>query len=551
MRKGKFLVLPHDNMLNLYINQVFLQNNTKLPAAVCGAACQPKHALPQPQQSVMHQFTDFFRKIFNTEDFPARWHCGNWSDFHGWLYIISDLAIWTAYFAIPFFLIRLLIKRKDIPLNGVIILFLAFVFLCGLTHLIDAIIFWWPVYRLSAVLRFATAIVSVIAAYALKRAFPILLGLRSVRELKKEIEKRKKTEERLSASEFLLSEAERIARVGGWELDIATGKRSWSKTIYDILEIPLDANIDQQDLLSYYLQPYRTLMDQSIKDALKKGSKWDIEAIIITKNNKTLWVRHIGEPVFNSQGKVVKLRGTLMDIDQYKKHELEISRTLEVTLAQKQQLKNFAYVLSHHIRNHTSNLSGLSSMIEIENLDEENKDLILKSRKVTKALTATLDDLAGVIEAQDQTVNQEMVNFESVAANAIEAQHSQINQAQAGIVQHFEVSAVQFPHLYLDNIFQHLLANAIRYKDPAKQLHIEIKSYQDINGRTVLQCSDNGLGIDLELYGHKLFNLYATFHSISSRGVGLYLIKTQIESQGGKITVESEPGTGSVFKIVF
>ncbi|RYE34957.1 MAG: hypothetical protein EOP42_06880, partial [Sphingobacteriaceae bacterium] len=319
-------------MLNLCTNQVVLQNNTQLLPAVCGSACQQKQVVPEAQQTVTHQIIDFFSKLFNTDDFPARWHCGNWSDFHGWFYIISDLIIWASYFAIPIFLIRLLLKRKDIALNSVIILFLAFVFLCGLTHLIDAIIFWWPAYRLSAVLRFATAIVSVIAAYGLNKAFPMLLGLRSVRELKIEIEKRKKTEERLSASEFLLLEAGRIARVGGWEADIATGKQSWSKTIYDILEMPPDYDIHQQDPLSYYPQPYRALIEQGIKDALEKGSKWDVETPAITRNNKTLWVRHIGEPVFNLQGKIVKFQGTLMDIDRYKKHELEISRSLEVTI---------------------------------------------------------------------------------------------------------------------------------------------------------------------------------------------------------------------------
>ncbi|RYE08384.1 MAG: hypothetical protein EOP44_02850, partial [Sphingobacteriaceae bacterium] len=304
--------------------------------------------------------------------------------------------------------------------------------------------------------------------------------------------------------------------------------------------------------LSYYPQPYRALIEQGIKDALEKGSKWDVETPAITRNNKTLWVRHIGEPVFNAQGKIVKFQGTLMDIDQYKIHELEISRSLEVTIEQKQQLKNFAYVLSHHIRNHTSNLTALSAMIEVENLDEENKDLILKSRQVTQALTATLDDLAGVIEAQDQTMSEDLVSFESVATNTIEKQQSQIQQAQASIIQNFEVSTVQFPRLYLNNIFQHLLANAIRFKNPAKQLQVEFKSYQDSNNNLVLECRDNGLGIDMNLYGHKLFNLHATFHpNISSRGVGLYLLKTQIESQSGKITVSSEPGTGSVFKIVF
>jgi hypothetical protein len=165
------------------------------------------------------QVGEFFTRMFNTDNFPARWHCGDWTDFHGWLYILSDLGIGAAYFAIPFLLLRVLLKRKDVPFNRMIFLFLAFVFLCGLTHLIDALIFWWPAYRLSAILRFATAIVSIFAVYALNRVFPMLMALRSVKDLKMEILRRKKTEQKLSASEFLLSEAGRIAGVGEWEHD--------------------------------------------------------------------------------------------------------------------------------------------------------------------------------------------------------------------------------------------------------------------------------------------------------------------------------------------
>jgi signal transduction histidine kinase len=432
-----------------------------------------------------------------------------------------------------------------------IYLFLAFVILCGLTHLVDALLFWWPAYRLSAILRFVTAIVSIFAAYGLKRVFPILLGLRTVRQLTIEVERRKKTEERLSASEFLLSEAGRIAGVGGWEHDLVNGKRIWSTTVYDILEMPYDHDISNEPF-SYFSPPYRALLDQAIEDALHKGSKWDIEMLAITLQNKTLWVRHIGEPVFDSKGEVVKFRGTLMDIDQYKKHEIELSRALEVTLEQKQQIQNFAYVLSHHFRNHTSNLSGLSNLIDVEQIDEDNKELILKSRQVTKALMTTLDDLAQVIETQDQPFVKEQVNFEITSANAVKEQSDLIQQAKAEIIQRFQVDVIHFPRFYIENIFKHLLSNALRYRDTARNLRIEFSSFQNTEGKIILECKDNGLGMDLALYGPKLFGLYSTFHdSISSRGAGLYLIKTQIESQGGKITASSYPGKGSTFQITF
>ena len=84
---------------------------------------------------------DYFSKFFDTADFPARWYCGNWSDFLGWLHIISDLAIFGAYFAIPAVLIYFARKRQDFPFTKLFWLFATFILACGTTHLIEAVIF--------------------------------------------------------------------------------------------------------------------------------------------------------------------------------------------------------------------------------------------------------------------------------------------------------------------------------------------------------------------------------------------------------------------------
>lgn len=129
----------------------------------------------------------FFQKLFNTSDFPARWNCGNWETGHGWLHIVSDLAIFGAYFAIPlaiiFYISR---KRGEVTYPRLFLLFSAFIFSCGTTHLVDAIIFYQPLYRLSGVLKFITAIVSWMTLIALIRALPKALelpGLKRANEL--------------------------------------------------------------------------------------------------------------------------------------------------------------------------------------------------------------------------------------------------------------------------------------------------------------------------------------------------------------------------------
>jgi two-component system, chemotaxis family, sensor kinase Cph1 len=134
----------------------------------------------------MHQVSEFFSKLFSPDSWPARWHCGNWSGFHGWLYIISSLLIAAAYFSIPVLLFLLIRKTKNkLPFLGIFWLFILFILACGLTHVMDATMFWFPVYRVSAIVLLATAIVSWAAVIALYKVLPKALTLKSPAELER------------------------------------------------------------------------------------------------------------------------------------------------------------------------------------------------------------------------------------------------------------------------------------------------------------------------------------------------------------------------------
>lgn len=150
----------------------------------------------------MEQITDFFARLFDTADWPARWHCGIWSDFHGWLYLISDLMIWAAYFAIPAVIIRFITRKTDPLFTRLYFLFAAFILACGSTHFLDALAFWHPLYRLSALVRFGTGAISWVTVYYIVQYMPIASKLRSHQELEAEIAQRQAAEvtlERLNA----------------------------------------------------------------------------------------------------------------------------------------------------------------------------------------------------------------------------------------------------------------------------------------------------------------------------------------------------------------
>ena len=163
----------------------------------------------------MNEVYEFFAKLSDTSDWPPRWLCGNWSDFHGWLYISSDLMIWLAYMCIPLILIRFVIVKQGIPLRGIFWLFGAFILLCGLTHLMDVIIFWVPAYRISALIRFVTGVVSIATVVGLIKYFDDALGLRTSEEYEYELKYRQKA---LQALERSNEELKQFAYVASHDL---------------------------------------------------------------------------------------------------------------------------------------------------------------------------------------------------------------------------------------------------------------------------------------------------------------------------------------------
>lgn len=144
---------------------------------------------------------DFLTRLFDSSDFMVRWHCGKWSQELGWLHIGSDLATWSAYMAIPGVLAYFILRRKDVPFPRIFWLFVAFIFACGTVHLIEAMIFWKPMYRLSGMFKAITAVVSWATVVALIPAVPRALALPGLavvnQELIGEVERRQRVEQEL------------------------------------------------------------------------------------------------------------------------------------------------------------------------------------------------------------------------------------------------------------------------------------------------------------------------------------------------------------------
>lgn len=147
---------------------------------------------------------EFLTQLFDTSGFPPRWQCGQWTLAQGWLHILSDLGVWSAYVAIPCVIAFFVQRRMDIPFRFVFVLFGLFILACGTTHLMEAIIFWWPAYRLAGSIKLLTALVSWTTVFALVRITPGVLAMRSPEELQREIEERRRLEAELRQAQLEL-----------------------------------------------------------------------------------------------------------------------------------------------------------------------------------------------------------------------------------------------------------------------------------------------------------------------------------------------------------
>lgn len=498
------------------------------------------------------QLQDFFSGIFNTADWPPRWQCGQWSDFHGWLYIISDVLIWAAYFLIPVFLIRFILIRKDFPFPKTIWLFVAFILFCGATHLVDAIIFWVPVYRFSALLRFGTAMVSLATVYYLYKIFPTMLMLRSVADLQREIDERSVIEEKLAESEFLLTAAGHVGKLGGWEYDPATAQFRWTATCGSILGTDEADVHDETDLLKFFPGPDQLVIQGALRESMEFGKAWDHELQLITPAGMRKWVRFSATPLLNAAGRVTRIRGILMDIDRYKTLEIDLIRSIDQMGQKNNQLQSFTHILSHNLRNHSSNIALLADFVDETSLTKDNEEIFQKIKTVSRHLNGTLDDLSQVIKIRDNQLAGDRLDMRQVTDEVLSVLDESLHKSQAQIDFEFEETEIIFPHIYLESILLNLISNGIKYKKDNQHPIIKLRFYKNEKGLKVLEYSDQGKGIDLSLHADKIFGLYKTFHKHEdAHGVGLFLIKNQIEAQGGNIQVFSKVDAGITFKITF
>ena len=235
-------------------------------------------------------------------------------------------------------------------------------------------------------------------------------------------------------------------------------------------------------------------------------------------------------------------------------HELELEKMTHDLLRYNNELEHFAYITSHNLR------APVVNMVMLQNLynssqpeDPENTEIMEKMRSSILKLNETISDLTDVVALKkDPRGSKSVFSVYTAVKEILKSIESQVLKAGARVEFLFDESLkVNVDRSHFTNIVLNLLTNAIRYKHPDRDVVIQISASKS-DGFMVLGIHDNGLGLDLIKTKGKLFDLYQRFHpEIEGKGLGLYLVKSQIEGLGGMINVQSEVNIGSTFRIYF
>jgi len=251
---------------------------------------------------------------------------------------------------------------------------------------------------------------------------------------------------------------------------------------------------------------------------------------------------------------VVGLSCFVYDITVQKQEQQQKEKMSADLMQRNRNLEQFTFIISHNLRAPAANIIGCTENLQDEsNTLEEQKILLHALSDSATALDAVIKDINTVLQLKsDFSEKKEIILFSTILSNITISIGNLINKHQVRIVSDFsQVDKMYSLKIYIYSIFYNLISNSIKYGKPNQAPQIEIKSKKE-KGKIILTFKDNGLGIDMKTKSTKVFGLYSRFHShIEGKGIGLFMVKTQVEALGGTISVKSKLNEGAEFTIVF
>ena len=306
---------------------------------------------------------------------------------------------------------------------------------------------------------------------------------------------------------------------------------------------------------------YKTTLEAGYPEEIANPWMEKIAAVFETKQKLSHYEIHkfaegveylhsILAPEFDDEGNVQTVLTITRNVTELNKFEQELEIKNSQLARKNTELEEFSYVAAHDLKAPLTNLQSLIALID-NKINEESRNIFDKIKQVTETLKTKLNAFNEVIEIKSSLrVGKEQINFEVLMADIKNELQEEIEDSGVKINTDFkDCSQIKYSPSQLHSIFFNVLINAIKYRNKNRDLVVDITA-RKCNGKTLISVRDNGLGFDEEMGKNKIFGLFKRMHSHpDGLGVGLYIVKTIVNSHGGYIEVSSEPNIGTEFKL--
>ena len=304
-------------------------------------------------------------------------------------------------------------------------------------------------------------------------------------------------------------------------------------------------------LISYFNPEARELVSASIQQAMD-AKKVNYEADFVLPDGSLRWYSIGYHPILGVQNDTIGVLFTMREITSRKSLERQGQKIKDDLMRRNNDLEQFAYIISHNLRAPVASILGLTNIIMEEGLDvDEQVEAISNLGKTAHKLDEIIKDINKILSInKDISENKEEINFSDITETIVQILQNNFNSVQFEVnADYQELENIYSIKSYIHSIFINLISNSIKYKKSDVIPIINIRSSR-VADRVRLLFSDNGIGIDIARNEKKLFGLYNRFHShVEGKGMGLFMVKTQVELLGGSISISSRVNEGTQFMI--
>jgi PAS domain S-box-containing protein len=326
----------------------------------------------------------------------------------------------------------------------------------------------------------------------------------------------------------------------------------WNKS-FEIVSGYSAAEISKMHPLDFFQGDDKKLLKERIDSVFEKG-KADVEAQFYTKRKEKITYYFNGNVAYFEND--IYLIGMGIDITKRVNAERDIRNlntrlqsTIDRLQMRNNDLQQFSYVVSHNLRDPIAKIMGLASIFNAD--PGENQMIVDRIADAARNLDEVVRDISDIVSARNVDKKQEYISFDHELQLILHALEDDVKQSNVELIVDFnEAQGMISVRSYIHSVLYNLVSNAFKYRrhDIPFKLHIYTRKYE--NG-IYLAVADNGIGIDLVKNGEKIFGLYKRFTSsaIPGKGIGLCMVKNQVESLGGRVEVASRLNEGSTFTV--